>query len=139
MANIHDSRAAIEEARAANAVATSVQRITSLTSVYLPITLAAVSIQFTLFFKNFKFSFNAGITQTIYGMNLSPITGDEAQKGIWAFIAVSAGLLLVTFGVLSIWIWKNWAIEWYKRVSTRRNTAMRRGSKLEEQEKSVEP
>ncbi|KAK6522984.1 hypothetical protein TWF281_002410 [Arthrobotrys megalospora] len=43
LANLHDSRAAIEEARAANAAATSLQRITSLTFVYLPITLAAVS------------------------------------------------------------------------------------------------
>ncbi|KAF3265586.1 hypothetical protein TWF192_000232 [Orbilia oligospora] len=48
LANLHDSRAAVEEARAANAVATSLQRITSLTFVYLPIALAA----------------------TIYGMNL---------------------------------------------------------------------
>ncbi|EGX48586.1 hypothetical protein AOL_s00080g215 [Orbilia oligospora ATCC 24927] len=92
LANLHDSRAAVEEARAANAVATSLQRITSLTFVYLPITLAA----------------------TIYGMNLSPITGDEGQKGIWAFFAVSAGLLVVTIGVLGIWIWKSQIVGWFK-------------------------
>ncbi|KAF3168195.1 hypothetical protein TWF751_007900 [Orbilia oligospora] len=92
LANLHDYRAAVEEARAANAVATSLQRITSLTFVYLPITLAA----------------------TIYGMNLSPITGDEGQKGIWAFFAVSAGLLVVTIGVLGIWIWKSQIVGWFK-------------------------
>ncbi|KAF3316266.1 hypothetical protein TWF173_002588 [Orbilia oligospora] len=92
LANLHDSRAAVEEARAANAVATSLQRITSLTFVYLPITLVA----------------------TIYGMNLSPITGDEEQKGIWAFFAVSAGLLVVTIGVLGIWIWKSQIVGWFE-------------------------
>ncbi|KAF3106862.1 hypothetical protein TWF103_005947 [Orbilia oligospora] len=92
LANLRDSRAAVEEARAANAVATSLQCITSLTFVYLPITLAA----------------------TIYGMNLSPITGDEGQKGIWAFFAVSAGLLVVTIGVLDIWIWKSQIVGWFK-------------------------
>ncbi|KAF3220776.1 hypothetical protein TWF679_008967 [Orbilia oligospora] len=92
LANLHDSRAAVEEARAANAVATSLQRITSLTFVYLPITLAA----------------------TIYGMNLGPITGEEGQKGIWAFFAVSAGLLVVTIGVLGIWIWKSQILWWFK-------------------------
>lgn len=41
---LQDTRAAVEEGKAASAFAASIHRITSLTFVYLPLTLAAVSI-----------------------------------------------------------------------------------------------
>ncbi|KAK6496973.1 hypothetical protein TWF481_001952 [Arthrobotrys musiformis] len=92
LANLYDSRAAIAEAKAANKTALSLQRITSLTFIYLPITLAA----------------------TIYGMNLRPITGDEGQKGVWAFIILSVSLLAVTFGAWRIWAGISEIIKRYK-------------------------
>ncbi|KAK6340059.1 hypothetical protein TWF730_001832 [Orbilia blumenaviensis] len=104
LANLYNSHAAIEEAKAANTAATSVHRITSLSFVYLPITLAA----------------------TIYGVNLSPNTGDEGQNGIWVFIVVSIGLLLVTLPVLCVWIWNSWTIEWCMNLAKREKTVANR-------------
>ncbi|KAH9871761.1 hypothetical protein J1614_006017 [Plenodomus biglobosus] len=43
IATLQDTRAAVEESKAANAFAASVRRVTMLTFVYLPLTLAAVS------------------------------------------------------------------------------------------------
>ena len=42
IATLQDARAAVEEAKAANTLAASIQRVTILTFFYLPITLAAV-------------------------------------------------------------------------------------------------
>ncbi|KAF3216974.1 hypothetical protein TWF192_000877 [Orbilia oligospora] len=60
IATLYDSRAALEESKAANKFASSVQKITSLTFVYLPIALAA----------------------SILGMNVDLITGDSSQPTI---------------------------------------------------------
>ena len=44
IATLQDTRAAVEESRAANELASSIRRVTLLTFIYLPLTLAAVSI-----------------------------------------------------------------------------------------------
>jgi hypothetical protein len=43
IATLQDTRAAVEEAKAANALASSIRRVTMLTFIYLPLTLASVS------------------------------------------------------------------------------------------------
>lgn len=44
IATLQDTRAAVEESRAANRLASSIRRVTFLTFIYLPLTLAAVSV-----------------------------------------------------------------------------------------------
>jgi hypothetical protein len=43
ISQLQETRAAIEESKAANALASSIRRVTMLTFIYLPLTLAAVS------------------------------------------------------------------------------------------------
>jgi hypothetical protein len=42
IATLQDTKAAVEESRAANALASSIRRVTMLTFIYLPLTLASV-------------------------------------------------------------------------------------------------
>ncbi|KAK6510568.1 hypothetical protein TWF506_009673 [Arthrobotrys conoides] len=72
VAALYDSRAALEESRTANNYASSVKNITSLTFIYLPISIAAA----------------------IFGMNVDLITGDRSQPTILAFIGLAAALLI---------------------------------------------
>jgi hypothetical protein len=56
IATLQDTRAAIEESKAANVLAASIRRVTMLTFVYLPLTLAAVSMTDPLFASSWLMS-----------------------------------------------------------------------------------
>ena len=45
IATLQDTKAAVEESKAANAFAASIRRVTMLTFIYLPLTLASVSVK----------------------------------------------------------------------------------------------
>jgi hypothetical protein len=45
IATLQDTKAAVEESRAANTLASSIRRVTMLTFIYLPLTLASVSLR----------------------------------------------------------------------------------------------
>ncbi|KAF3941926.1 hypothetical protein ABW19_dt0205100 [Dactylella cylindrospora] len=82
IAHLDHADAAIKESQAANSFALNIQRITAVTFIYLPITLAA----------------------TVFGMNIQQITGDEAQYNIWVFLGLGTVLLICTLLVLLSWL-----------------------------------
>ncbi|KAF3188881.1 hypothetical protein TWF225_003256 [Orbilia oligospora] len=99
IATLYDSRAALEESKAANKFASSVQKITSLTFVYLPIALAA----------------------SILGMNVDLITGDSSQPTIRVFIGLAAVLLAISMSILVIWSKKGQVGQWFQSRRAKRH------------------
>ncbi|KAH7400579.1 hypothetical protein DE146DRAFT_467088 [Phaeosphaeria sp. MPI-PUGE-AT-0046c] len=81
IATVQDARAAVEESRAANEVAVSVQRVAVLTFVFLPLTLAS----------------------SIFGMNIVEITGGESDSPLWAYFVLAVSLMAATFGGWYLW------------------------------------
>ncbi|KAI9680373.1 MAG: hypothetical protein M1829_001259 [Trizodia sp. TS-e1964] len=82
IATLQDTRAAVEEARAANQLAQSIRRVTFLTFVYLPLSLAT----------------------GILGMNVVEISGAQDSTAIWVYFLISVLLLGLTMG-----IWWSWS------------------------------
>ncbi|ORX98756.1 hypothetical protein BCR34DRAFT_142988 [Clohesyomyces aquaticus] len=97
IATVQDSRAAVEESKAANALAASIRRVTVLTFVYLPLSLAA----------------------GIFGMNVHQITGDVAHPAIWIYIVVALTLMTGTFGTWFLWSWTFSGLEKRQKWKTR--------------------
>ncbi|EGX49998.1 hypothetical protein AOL_s00076g484 [Orbilia oligospora ATCC 24927] len=91
IATLYDSRAALEESRSANNFASSSSDVTSLTFIYLPISIAAA----------------------IFGMNVDLITGDRTQPTILAFIGLAAVLLVISTSILVIWSNKIRIKQWF--------------------------
>ncbi|KAF1841972.1 uncharacterized protein K460DRAFT_369988 [Cucurbitaria berberidis CBS 394.84] len=81
IATLQDTRAAVEESKADNAFAASIRRVTMLTFVYLPLTLAS----------------------SIFGMNMTQITGDHVQSPLWAYFVLAVALMVATFGGWFVW------------------------------------
>ncbi|KAF1947878.1 hypothetical protein EJ02DRAFT_7504 [Clathrospora elynae] len=81
IATLQDTRAAIEESKAANAFAASIRRITVLTFVYLPLTLAS----------------------SILGMNITQITGERSDSPLWAYFVIAISLMVATYGGWFVW------------------------------------
>ncbi|KAI8937143.1 hypothetical protein NX059_006357 [Plenodomus lindquistii] len=81
IATLQDTRAAVEESKAANAFAASIRRVTMLTFVYLPLTLAS----------------------SILGMNVSQITGESTHSTLWTYFVTAIALMIMTFGGWYIW------------------------------------
>lgn len=81
IATLQDTRAAVEESKAANAFAASVRRVTMLTFVYLPLTLAA----------------------SVFGMNIRQITGENTHASVYAYIIMSFAVMVLTFGGWYVW------------------------------------
>ncbi|KAF9697138.1 hypothetical protein EKO04_004929 [Ascochyta lentis] len=81
IATLQESRAAVEESKAANAFAGSIRRVTMLTFVYLPLTLAS----------------------SILGMNITQITGEGTHSQLWLYFIVAVALMAATFGGWFVW------------------------------------
>ncbi|KAJ4993002.1 hypothetical protein SVAN01_01354 [Stagonosporopsis vannaccii] len=81
IASLQESRAAVKESRAANDFASSIQRITVLTFIYLPLTLAS----------------------SILGMNITQITGEATHSQLWVYFTIAVALMVATFGGWYIW------------------------------------
>ncbi|KAF1932813.1 uncharacterized protein M421DRAFT_1398 [Didymella exigua CBS 183.55] len=76
IASLQESKAAVRESQSANAFAESIQRITVLTFIYLPLTLAS----------------------SILGMNVAQITGEGTHSQLWLYFVMAAALMAATFG-----------------------------------------
>ncbi|KAH7077814.1 hypothetical protein BKA63DRAFT_272575 [Paraphoma chrysanthemicola] len=81
IATLQDTKAAVEESKAANSVAVSVQRVAMLTFLYLPLTLAS----------------------SIFRMNITQITGSQSDSPLWAYFIVAVSLMCAAFGGLFTW------------------------------------
>ncbi|KAF2819039.1 hypothetical protein CC86DRAFT_413415 [Ophiobolus disseminans] len=81
IATLQDTKAAVEESKAANALASSIRRVTMLTFIYLPLTLAS----------------------SIFGMNITQITGAQSDSPLWAYFILAVTLMCATFGGWFIW------------------------------------
>ncbi|KAJ9612460.1 hypothetical protein H2200_004057 [Cladophialophora chaetospira] len=97
---MQDTRATIAESRAANAFAASIRRITVLTFVYLPLTLAA----------------------SIFGMNVQQVTNQAGQPQVWWYLIVAASLMAASSGAWCFW--SNFA-EFFAQWARRRLDAYR--------------
>lgn len=78
IATLQDTRVAVEESRAANALAGSIRRVTVLTFIYLPLMFSA----------------------SVFGMNVTEI---ESGHSIWLFCVLAAVLMLLTVGAWTAW------------------------------------
>ncbi|KAJ4412190.1 hypothetical protein N0V91_000658 [Didymella pomorum] len=76
IASLQESRAAVQESRSANATAASIKRVTILTFIYLPLTLAS----------------------SIMGMNITQITGEGTHSQLWLYPTIAVALMAATFG-----------------------------------------
>ncbi|KAF2024036.1 hypothetical protein EK21DRAFT_118185 [Setomelanomma holmii] len=81
IATLQDTKAAVEESKAANALASSIQRVTMLTFIYLLLTLAS----------------------SIFGMNIIQITTPQSNSPLWAFFILAVALMCATLGGWYIW------------------------------------
>ncbi|KAJ8117849.1 hypothetical protein OPT61_g1063 [Boeremia exigua] len=81
IASLQESRAAVRESRAANDFASSIQRVTLLTFIYLPLTLAS----------------------SILGMNVTQITGEGTHSQLWLYLVIAVALMAATFGSWFVW------------------------------------
>ncbi|KAF1355615.1 hypothetical protein EJ07DRAFT_181948 [Lizonia empirigonia] len=81
IATLQESRAAVEESKAANAFAGSIRRVTMLTFIYLPLKLAS----------------------SILGMNIVQITGEGTHSQLWLYFVIAVALTAATFGGWFVW------------------------------------
>ncbi|KAH6616723.1 hypothetical protein C7974DRAFT_50939 [Boeremia exigua] len=81
IASLQESRAAVRESRAANSFASSIQRVTILTFIYLPLTLAS----------------------SILGMNITQVTGEATHSQLWLYFVIAIALMAATFGGWYVW------------------------------------
>ncbi|KAJ4346091.1 hypothetical protein N0V95_005707 [Ascochyta clinopodiicola] len=98
IATLQESRAAVEESKAANAFAGSIRRVTMLTFIYLPLTLASVR-------RNPLYAsiHTDNEQQSILGMNITQITGEETHSQLWLYFVVAVALMAATFGGWFVW------------------------------------
>ena len=78
IATLQDTRVAVEESRAANALAGSIRRVTVLTFIYLPLMFSA----------------------SVFGMNVVEIGSGHS---IWLFFVLAGVLMLLTVGAWTAW------------------------------------
>ena len=97
IASLQESRAAVRESRAANSFAGSIQRVTILTFIYLPLTLASVRPPRKVFVACLT------VTQSILGMNITQVTGEATHSQLWLYFVVAASLMAATFGGWFVW------------------------------------
>ncbi|KAF3050215.1 hypothetical protein E8E11_009300 [Didymella keratinophila] len=85
IASLQESRAAVQESKSANATAASIKRVTILTFIYLPLTLAS----------------------SILGMNITQITGEGTHSQLWLYFVIAVALIAATSGG---WVLSNEAL-----------------------------
>jgi Mg2+ and Co2+ transporter CorA len=98
IATLQDTKAAVEESKAANTLASSIRRVTMLTFIYLPLTLASV--------RQLRIEVPIQTDyqiQSIFGMNITHITGDNADSPLWAYFVLAVSLMIATFGGWYVW------------------------------------
>lgn len=114
IATLQDTRATIEESKATNRLASSIKRLTVLTFVYLPLSLAAVSFGLVYFVSRLVSRLSVRVClpmgavlllasqvsdHAIFGMNVQGMSEEDRNPPWWSFLVLASGLASVTVAI----------------------------------------